>query len=158
VPTLLKVLLQVSPRAIKLHFLPSTFNLFMTRRAEGDLKWNACCATRIRPSMINLENPSNWLTVNHQHLSVECNKAYYGMISSLISDKHLFNCQITVTGLDLLAITETWLNDDIGDVCPAGYSAIHQPWISGRGREVALFFRDLIMWGAKPTPVSWDAV
>ena len=32
------------------------------------------------------------------------------MISSLISDKHLFNCHITVTGLDLLAITETWLN------------------------------------------------
>jgi hypothetical protein len=38
VPTLLKVLLQVSPRAIKLHFLSSTFNLFMTRRAEGDFK------------------------------------------------------------------------------------------------------------------------
>jgi hypothetical protein len=71
------------------------------------------------------------------------------MISSLISNKHLFNCHLTVTGLDLLAITQTWLNDYIGDVilrdvCPASYSAIHCPRISGIGGGVALLFRDSI--------------
>ena len=68
---------------------------------------------------------------------------------SLVSNKHLFNYHLTVTGLDLLAITETWLNDDIGDVilrdvCPAGYSAIHCPRASGRGGGIALLFRDSI--------------
>jgi hypothetical protein len=68
---------------------------------------------------------------------------------SLVSNKHLFNYHITVTGLDLLAITETWLNDDIGDVilrdvCPAGYSAIHCPRASGREEGIALLFRDSI--------------
>jgi hypothetical protein len=68
---------------------------------------------------------------------------------SLVSNKHLFNYHITVTGLDLLAITETWLNEDIGDVtlrdvCPAGYSAIHCPRASGRGGGIALLFRDSI--------------
>ena len=61
----------------------------------------------------------------------------------------MFNYHLTVTGLDLLAITETWLNDDIGDVilrdvCPAGYSAIHCPRASGRGGGIALLFRDSI--------------
>ena len=64
---------------------------------------------------------------------------------SLVSNKHLFNNHLTLIGLNLLAITETWLNDDIGDVilrdvCPAGYSAIHRPRTSNRGGGVALLF------------------
>lgn len=86
--------------------------------------------------------------------SVEVSRAqstflYSGLANarSLVSNRHLFNYHLTLTGLDLLAVTETWLNHDNGevtlrDVCPASYSAINCPRSVRRGRGVALIFRD----------------
>jgi hypothetical protein len=71
---------------------------------------------------------------------------------SLVSNKYVISHHLTVTGLDVLAVTETWLNEENGDtilreVCPSGYSAIHCPRSRGRGGGVALFFRDSLRVG-----------
>ncbi len=71
---------------------------------------------------------------------------------SLVSNKYVISHHLTVTGLDTLAVTETWLNEENGDtilreVCPSGYFAIHCPRSRGRGGGVALFFRDSLCIG-----------
>ncbi|EFX70233.1 hypothetical protein DAPPUDRAFT_112897 [Daphnia pulex] len=53
---------------------------------------------------------------------------------------------LTISDLDLLLITETWLNEHNGDdilrdICPEGYVAIHRPRHGRRGGGVALIHR-----------------
>ena len=48
--------------------------------------------------------------------------------------------------LEVLAVTETWLSSDHGEddllnICPAGYNAVHTPRVGKRGGGVALIFR-----------------
>ena len=91
--------------------------------------------------------------------SVKINRAtrkflYCGLANarSLVSNKYVISHHLTVTGLDVLAVTETWLNEENGDailreVCPSGYSAIHCPRPRGRGGGLAIFFRDSLRVG-----------
>ncbi|EFX66098.1 hypothetical protein DAPPUDRAFT_332549 [Daphnia pulex] len=91
--------------------------------------------------------------------SVKINRAakkflYCGLVNarSLVSNKYVISHHLTVTGLDVLAVTETWLNEENGDtilreVCSSGYSAIHCPRSRGSGGGVALFFRDSLRVG-----------
>jgi hypothetical protein len=73
----------------------------------------------------------------------------------LANARSLNSCQdalqhhLTISDLDLLSITETWLNEQNGDdilcdVCPEGYVAIHRPRHGRRGGGVALIHRSTL--------------
>ncbi len=73
----------------------------------------------------------------------------------LANARSLNSCQdalqhhLTISDLDLLSITETWLNEQNGDdilrdVCPEGYVAIHRPGHVRRGGGVALIHRSTL--------------
>ena len=64
---------------------------------------------------------------------------------------------ISYLDLDILTITETWLDADHGDeklcrLCPPGYSFLHRIRCDGRkGGGVAVIFRDSIRASLAPT-------
>jgi len=68
---------------------------------------------------------------------------------SLNKRTNVIGHHIITYNLDLIAVTETWLNADCGDgdllnICPAGYSAVHSARLGKRGGGLALIHRDSI--------------
>ncbi len=76
---------------------------------------------------------------------------YCGLANSrsLFKNQIVIQQQITESGLDLLAITETWLTPEHGEeiprsVCPDGFSAINIPRPGKKGGGLAVIHRDTI--------------
>ena len=65
---------------------------------------------------------------------------------SLPKRSNVISQHIISNDLEVLAVTETWLSSDHGEddllnICPAGYNAVHTPRVGKRGGGVALIFR-----------------
>ena len=65
---------------------------------------------------------------------------------SIPKRSNVISHHIISNDLEFLAVTETWLSSDHGDddllnVCPAGYNAVHTPRVGKRGGGVALIYR-----------------
>jgi hypothetical protein len=67
---------------------------------------------------------------------------------SLLKRVDVITHHLITYDLDLLAVTETWLNerhgdDDLLNICPTGFSAVHSARLGGRrGGGVALIYRE----------------
>ena len=68
---------------------------------------------------------------------------------------------IVEEGIDIMAITETWLRpgsrDDviIGDITPSGYTMLHEPRNTGRGGGVGAIMRDTITAKVEPLNTTY---
>lgn len=68
---------------------------------------------------------------------------------SLLNKCELISNHLIDARLDLLAVTETWLNSDIGDstikaACPDGYTAVQLPRLNRKGGGLALIHKSSI--------------
>ena len=65
--------------------------------------------------------------------------------------------------LDMMFLTETWLRPGpadqrtIGNMCPPGYSVLHQPRSTGRGGGVGVIFRDTIKTNNDPVTRTYQS-
>ena len=133
----------------EIHY-PSHCTLSMRAKLEI-VQWDRLCKKYLRPHLGDCRNPKggcrNCNKPDHHTALCEAPVATNANARSIVSNKHLLNYHLTVTGLDLLAITENWLNDEIGDVILRDVCWLFcnpLPRASGRRGGVAQLFRDSI--------------
>lgn len=124
-------------RTHRLHVIPQT--------VRGSKGANRSSRNRYRNSQ-NGANLNNLIRIK-----TECSKppskdqVLFGLINtrSVKNKATQLNEYISDNKLDLVAVTETWLNDGdqvtLGNICPSGYKVISKPR-SGRGGGVAIIY------------------